>query len=145
MSTESILAFIEEHASELVALVLLVGALRIARELVPIRLPFGRLLRPAALLVAIVVALKLGLPALRSLSPPTINWRGLILAWLLAGLPVYVVWHWWRGREAREAWAKRLEQARGNERRRAPIPLQGNAGGARAAHHAAANPPQGTP
>lgn len=129
MSPERIQTFLDAFAPALVALVLLVIAFRIARALVPVRLPLGRLVRrlvPVAAVIAAGVWIAQHPPVLGLDLPrtPPLSW--LLVAWLVAGLPVYVVWRHLRGAELREARERRIEAARGHERRRAPPPLPGS-------------------
>ncbi len=145
MPTDPVLTLIDAYAPALIALVLLVVAWRIARVLVPVRIPFGlvaRLLRLVAVIAAAFVVLTYGGPRLTALPSPPIGW--IVVIWLALGLPIYLIWRWYRSVDEREDHARRLEQARAHERRRAPAPLQGPPGGG-ALGAPPPPPPGGTP
>jgi hypothetical protein len=108
---------LQQLAPTLVAGALLLLLLRHLGVPLPIR-P----LQHAGLAALALAVLAIGIQALDGTSAGQA-----IAAWLLLGLPAYLVRRWSDGAAAREAAEERLRQDRGHERRRAPP--QGGAAG----------------
>lgn len=87
------------------------------------RLPWKPRLRTVAL-TFLVVGLSAGLIEPIKTTPMAV----LVGAWAVVGLPAYLVRQYVLLADVRAADADRLRQARGHERRRAPPPVQGQAG-----------------
>lgn len=121
--SDSLHLYINQFAPLLVA----IGILCVAAEYVGWKIPWGAIAKffgwvfgLAFLLSAIGVALML----LQRLSAAQI-----LAAWFALSLPVYLLWRYHTGAEARAEWQARLRQARHHERRRASPPLPGGTHG----------------